>query len=411
MNRLLPYASVVLIVVAFFAGRLTSSPGSKASGDYYATAAELYQQAADLDSPPADATDLERWQKVLAAYRVVFDEYPDSPYADDALFAIASRVDMQDQADTGFALYRRLLNNYPDSEHAPDALNAIGVAHFQRETYDRAAVLFQQLIDQYPSSPLRETATLNLAICQYKRGSYDEALTQLVRFSEEFPASEHIAAPIFYTGMVLFDKQDYDNARVRFQNIVDLADPEYAPAAQFNIGQTYFDQRKYDEAIAAYRRAITAYADSEYAQEASFRIGWALERQTKYAEAVRELKAAIEKYSTSKNAPAAQIFVAQIYAEGLKDTGNAVAAYRAIVDGTVNVEAIETDARSAYDIRRDAQYRIGKLYETKGDTPNAITEYEKLLKDFPEPHSVANHRSNEIDEAYIVDMKAGATRN
>jgi TolA-binding protein len=402
----LPILSVALIVLAFFAGRLSGGSRGASGGEYYLTSAKLYDDAVKLDTPPADAKDMARWEKVLSAYRRVFDNYPDSPYADDALFAIASRIDIQEQPDTAFALYRRLIRNYPDSDHAPEALNAIGVALFQREQYERALVLFDELIKNYPNSPLIEKASLNHAICQYKRAKFDEALQELLAFSERFPASDQIAAPIFYAGMIQYDKQLYDEARARFQNIVDLGDKEYAAAAQFNIGQTFFDERKYPEAIAAYRRTIEAFKDSEFASEASFRIGWALERQRKYNDAIKELKGAIEKYPTSKNAPAAQIFIAQIYAEGLKDIPKAVEAFRAIVDNKVNVEAIQTDARSAYDIRRDAQYQIGRLYETSGQKDLAIKEYERLLKDFAEPHSNPRHKSNEIDEAYILDLKA-----
>lgn len=408
MNRwvsYLPLLSVVLVILAFFAGRLSKGSGNASEGEYYLTAAKLYEEAVQLDTPPADATDLERWEKVLTAYRRVFDHYPDSPYADDALFAIASRIDIQEQPDTAFALYRRLIRDYPDSDHAPEALNAIGVALFQREQYERALVLFEELIRNYPNTPLLEKATLNHAICQYKRGKYDEALQELTAFSEKFPMSDQIAAPVFYAGMIHYDKQQYAEARVRFQNIVDLGDKEYAPAAQFNIGQTYFDERKYPEAIAAYRRTIGAFKDSEYAAEAAFRIGWALERQQKYREAIQELQNAIKTYPTNKNTPAAQIFIAHIYAEGLKDIPRAVEAYRAIVENKVNVEAMQTDARTAYDIRRDAQYQIARLYEKNGQKDLAIKEYERLLKDFPEPHSNPRHKSNEIDEAYILDLK------
>ena len=409
MNRwttYLPILSVALIVLAFFAGRLSVGSNGASGGEYYLTSAQLYDAAVNLDTPPADANDMQRWEKALTAYRRVFDNYPDSPYADDALFAIASRIDIQEQPDTAFALYRRLIQNYPDSDHAPEALNAIGVTLFQREQYERALVLFDDLINNYPNSPLIEKATLSHAICQYKRAKFDEALQELVAFSEKFPASEQLAAPIFYAGMIQYDKQMYDEARVQFQNIVDLGDKEYAAAAQFNIGQTFFDERKYPEAITAYRRTIEAFKDSEHVSEAAFRIGWALERQQKYNDAVKELKGAIEKYPTSKNVPAAQIFIAQIYAEGLKDIAKAVEAFRAIVDNKVNVEAIQTDARSAYDIRRDAQYQIGRLYETNGQKDPAIKEYERLLKDFAEPHSNPRHKSNEIDEAYILDLKA-----
>jgi TolA-binding protein len=406
----MPLVTVALVVLAFIAGLVTGGGDSadKKYEQYYARAAELYRRAQDWDSPPADAKDPKRWARVLAAYRAVFDGYPDSPFADDALYAVASRIDVQDQPDTAFALYRRLLNNYPDSEHAAPTVNAIGVALFQRREYDRAVVLFDRLLTEYPTSPLAEKAYLNRAIAQYERGTYDAALKELQQFLDRYPATEQRAAPRFYEAMVHYRRQDFELARVSFQNIVDLNDKEYAPAAQFNIGQAYFDERRYDEAVTAYRRTMEAYPESEFAQEAHFRIGWALERQQKYAESVAELKKAVEKYPKSSNSPAAQLFIAEIYAEGLKDLPNAVKAYRAVVDETVDVRAIETDQRSAYDIRRHAQFKIGELYEKRGQYADAVREYERLLKDFPERHSAPTHPSNDVDEGRIVDLRARA---
>ena len=95
----------------------------------------------------------------------------------------------------------------------------------------------------------------------------------------------------------------------------------------------------------------------------------------------------------------------RIYLVGLDMVDEAVTAYRAIVDGAMSVAAIETDARSAYDVQRNAQYQIGRIYQDRRD-PRAIDEYEALLRQFPEEHSNPSHGSNEIDEAYILELRA-----
>ena len=186
---------------------------------------------------------------------------------------------------------------------------------------------------------------------------------------------------------------------------VEIADPDYASASQFNIGQTYFDERQFAEAIEAYSATMELYPDTEFAEESAFRIGWASERMQEYEAAVEALQAAIRRHPNSKNAPAAQVFMARIYLDGLDLVEDAVTAYRAIVDGVMSVASIETDARSGYDVRRNAQYQIGKIYQDRRD-PRAIQEYEALLKQFPEEHSNPSHGSNEIDEAYILELRA-----
>lgn len=407
MKQAMPVISIALVVLAFVAGRVTSGGGGgeRDFQDYYVKAGQAYDLAVRTDSPPADANSPERWAQVLALYRRVFDTYADSEYADDALFAVAARIDVLDQADTAFALYRRILNDYPDSEHAPDALNAIGVALFQRGEYDRALVLFDQFLSGYPSSPLFEDVTLSHAVCQLKRGSFDAALAELEKFSEDFPLTDKLPAAMFYRGVIFHERQEFDLARSQFRNLIEIADPEYAPASQFNIGQAHFDERSFASAIEAYEQTMELYPDTEYAEEAAFRVGWASERMQEYERAVEALRGAIAKYPNSKNTPAAQVFMARIYLDGLKDMDAAVGAYREIVSGSVNVDSIETDDRSGYDVRRNAQYQIAKIFQDRRD-PRAAAEYETLLKEFPEEHSNPSHGSNEIDEAYIMELRA-----
>jgi hypothetical protein len=66
---------------------------------------------------------------------------------------------------------------------------------------------------------------------------------------------------------------------------------------------------------------------------------------------------------------------------------------------------MSSDESLGYDIRRSAQYAVGKIYENDNDYVKAIREYEKLVQDFPEPHSEPAHPSNEVDEAYINELK------
>ena len=402
MSRVWPFLSLLLIVLAFIVGLMVGSSGDGgASDNYYQKAAEQYQLALQVDTPPAGPDEPERWEKAIALYRSVFDNYPDSEYADDALFAVASRIDYKRQPDIAFALYRRLINNYPDSEHAPSALNAVGVAHFHREDYDRALYVFDQSLEAYPTNPLRTETMLNRAVCLMEKGKFEDSIAELEKLSGA-PNLKHAAE--FYTAKVYYKQQDFPAARAHFMNVIDAGNPDFAAEAQFNIGQSYFSERAFEDAIASYQETIQNYPDSPSAVESVFQIGWAYERTKQYDAAVDTLKSAIEAHPNSRNTPVAQVFMAKIYNEGLEQPEEAVDAYRAIVNETIPLETAETEDRSIYDIRRNAQYQIALILEKAGD-PRAAEEYETMLEMFPEPHNAPEHKSNEIDEIYILDLK------
>ena len=402
MSRVWPFLSLLLIVLAFIVGLIVGSSGeSEASANYYEKAAEQYQIALQVDTPPAGADEPERWEKAIALYRSVFDNYPDSEYADDALFAIASRIDYKKQPDIALTLYRRLINDYPDSEHAPPALNAVGVAHFHREDYDRAMYMFDQFLEAYPTSPLRNEAMLNRAVCLMKKGKFDESRAELEKLAD---AADFEHAAQFYTAMVHYEQQAFPDARKHFGNVIDSGNPDFAAEAQFNIAQSYFSERAYEDAIASYEETIQNYPDSASAVDSAFQIGWSYERIKEYQAAVDALKTAIEAHPNSRHTPSAQVFMAKIHSEALDQPEEAVDAYRAIVNETIPLAAAETEDRAIYDIRRNAQYQIAHILEKEGDS-RAIEEYKTMLEMFPEPHAAPEHKSNEIDETYIHDLR------
>ena len=130
------------------------------------------------------------------------------------------------------------------------------------------------------------------------------------------------------------------------------------------------------------------------AEEAQFNVAWTYEVQNKHDEALQEFNNLLKKYPSTKFLDTVYKVMASIYLKK-KDIENAVAMYRKIVEN----ESFD------YDTRRAAQYYIGKIYEREGDYIKAIEEYQKLIKNFPEPHSEPAHPSNEIDEAYINKLK------
>ena len=407
---------IVAFVIGFFVGKPFYSADSNYE-NYYENAEKAWLKTQEVDSPPVelDDPDPRRIRKIRALYRKVFEEYPDSRWADDAIYQLASRIARTDEE--AFALYRRLINNYPDSGWADDALYTIAIANYRigeemEETedlgsvdlyYDRAYALFDQLIRDYPGSSLVDESRFNRAMCHYGKGQLNRALDTLGELAEDFRDNELIHSIVYYTGMILTEKQAYEEARVEFRNVVSAGQPELAPHAQFGIAQTYFAERKYEEAIEAYQKVTDTYPptspsdpEAKPARDAHFYIGWAYEKLEKYDEAVIQLEEAIEKYPHNENTPNAQFFVAQIY-YAKNDNEGAVEAYRKVSDNPT----------FDYDTRRQAQYWIGNIYEKTGEINQAVAEYQKLLKEFPEPHHNPRHPSNNINENYIQEMRSG----
>jgi TolA-binding protein len=398
---------IVALAGGFWLGRVTNNSTSYAH--YYDNADKAWTAAQTADNPPItlDEPDKNRLRKARATYREVFEKYPDSLWADDAIYQLASRIPRTDEE--AFALFRRLINNYPDSEWADDSMYAIAFASYQiaeelkrsntlesvEAYYDRALALYNQLITAYPGSQLSEQAQFNTAMCYYGKGELNVALAQLDTLREPFSDSPLLYQILYVTGEIYLKKQDYENTRVEFMNVVDSGDPTLGPLASFGIAQSYLAEGNYEEAIAGYQKVIDLYPDSKAGQDAYFYMGWAYERLGKYDEAIAQLEAAIDLYPRNENTANSQIYIGQI-AYANQDMASAIEAYQKVADNSTY----------DYDNRRQAQYWVGKIYEDNGDTELAIEAYRKLLTEFSEPHKEGAHPSNSISENYIQNLRS-----
>lgn len=427
---------VVAIAVGFWIGRITSPFNDYAH--YYENADKAWANVQQIDNPPIsfDEPDKNRLRKVRAAYRAVFDNYPDSRYADDAIYQLASRLPRTDEE--GFALFRRLIRDYPDSEYADDSMYAVAFATYEiaqelQESgtlesttayYDRALALFNQLISTYPGSVLQEEAQLNAALCYVGRGDVSIAISDLVNLKMELREHPIRYRLYFELGNVYFSQQDYKNAQIEYLNVSDSGDPVYAPRASYYLARVYFAEgheketeanfleikgetgeaeamykeaeAKYNQAIAGYQKVIDEYPDTTSGQEAHFYIAWAYEKTKEYDEAISRLEYAIENYPDNVNTTTAKYYIGQL-AEEKEDFSRAIEVYQNFAD----------DPSHDYDSRLQAQYKIGKIYEEIGDIEQASVAYRKLRADFPEPHKLPEHESRKITEHYIQKLESG----
>ena len=141
--------------------------------------------------------------------------------------------------------FGRLINHYPDSTWADDALYAIAVAQYRiaekkKEVETVAAAnayyqrffwcFFEQLIRGYPGSILVNESRLSRAMCYYAQGNWGRALEAFDELKVDFRDNILIHSVMYNTGKIYYEKREYDTARIEFQNVVDSGHPELAPS-------------------------------------------------------------------------------------------------------------------------------------------------------------------------------------
>ncbi|MCK4436869.1 outer membrane protein assembly factor BamD [bacterium] len=171
--------------------------------------------------------------------------------------------------------------------------------------------------------------------------------------------------------------------------------PKYAvkenPEEQFAWAESLFQAEDYKDAIKEHRKLIKNYPDSIYAPRSQYAIGDCWEALGEYQQAVDEYQKVIDNYPTSDKV--AEVVESQ-YRIGNIFFGEEIKSKFKKVFVESNYEKAAKVYRlviknAPYSSRApEVQYRIGLCYLKGGGWSEAISEYEKVIENYPESQFV-----------------------
>ncbi len=167
-----------------------------------------------------------------------------------AYAALGSIYDDQDNTDLAFQNYEQALKIDPNLTelYAP-----IGVAYYQKDNIAKAE---EYLVKASNSQTEDEQTQFLLGVIRYKQQRYNEAAVAL---NKSLQIKDNAEAH-YYLGEIL-DKQDRSNdAIAQYKQAVKL-NPRYTEA-WFDLGVAQYNHNNFDEAINAYKQAITLKNDN-----------------------------------------------------------------------------------------------------------------------------------------------------
>lgn len=253
------------------------------------------------------------YTNALTAFQQLVNDFPDSPYADDAQYYIG----YTNEKKLGYYIqalleYQELINNYPDSSYADDAQLGIGNCYYVTYDYSHAIKAYQKLIDDYPESSLLALAQYSIAQSYRKLANYEQAILEFAKTIENYPESDYAAPAQYYLANSYYDAQNYNQAILEFQITIDNypdstwpgeAERLIAPCAQYYIGYCYGQKLgQWEEAIPAYQLVIDHYPNStwgngqEIPPDAQYEIGWSYEQLELWCEAIDAYQLVIDNY-------------------------------------------------------------------------------------------------------------------
>ena len=185
--------------------------------------------------------------------------------------------------------------NFPGESHVDTAQYYLALSYFANEDYVLAQTEFNRLLVNYPASTFAPQAQLMKGVSFFKgtpkhygldQTDLQTAITQFEDFLTDYPESDavpdakaylnqaktRLARKFYESGIIYTRLRDYHAARVYFQKVVDdYTSASYAADATYEIAETYFQQKDWDEAHTRFENFRTVWPEHKWSVRASER--------------------------------------------------------------------------------------------------------------------------------------------
>jgi tetratricopeptide (TPR) repeat protein len=331
-------------------------------------------------------------------------------------FAAGTELAKNKDYRQAIAMFDLAINNsvYGNS-NSVQALSIYGKANaaYALGNYDSARALFNTFVNTSGSYDLQEfkIAHYNIGYCYFKVQNYDQALTWFRKYiSFEANSSRktiYLGDCYNRIGDCYFKKRNYQLAADNYSTSesLGLSNPDYAalqrgislgftsgadakinalkyiprsypnstrvPVAYYELGRTYQQQMKYDDAIASFQSVISKYQSSPVYPKSLVELGLIELNRGNVEKSLSHYKQVVEKFPNSPEAQDAM--------EGIKDI---------YMDQNRMDEYIAYSNRIGKGIKnpgeKDSLIFIAaeRLYQS-GDCPRALAAMKKYIEDYP----------------------------
>ncbi len=284
---------------------------------YYEQANEEFQAAVEVnaeesrlaleegrDPPPPP---VKSYARSIALYQRIITGYPNYPFLHGVYYLLAYALGEMNQGEEAQAVYARLVERFPQSPYVPEAWVRTGDWWFdavEAGSLQRAAEAYRQL-EAYPDHPLYPRALYKLGWTYYRMDDFAQSVDAFVKLLDHYvaeagktgeePGGDVWPEAIQYTAIGLTDEKwgGVERARPYFQA---LGGRPYEADIYARMGDVYFEETKYAQAVQAYKAVLAANPLAPDAPKVQAKIVLCWSRDRRFDQEAAEREALVATY-------------------------------------------------------------------------------------------------------------------
>ena len=182
------------------------------------------------------------------------------------------------------------------------------------------------------------------------------------------------------------------------------------PAAEFERAMSFFNNRKYDQALEAFERILFYHASSEYVDDAQYWLARTYLEKKDYDQAIVEFDYLVRNFPKSTQLEDAYFYRAKAYLasapsyeKDLSDLKRAIRLFDEFVTRYPNskyTDEVRKEILAARNLKARKELENGKLYQKLNEIGAALIYYKHIMNTYPETEAAneARYRSAQIHE-------------
>ncbi len=210
----------------------------------------------------------------------------DKELRQDALWLMAEAAAGNGDADTSVQYYKMLVSEYPESPYAPDALYRLGHQLQLRKSWADASVFFLQLAERFPDSALASKALFASASSLSSAGQGAQALRDWEGFLKRFPNDSGVPEALFQKALEEVRVDRKTEALATLDSLVSrFPQTPRLPDAQFWRGQLLREKGSLKDAEKAFLTVLQSKPTDDVLRETRFSLAMVLQQDGRENEA------------------------------------------------------------------------------------------------------------------------------
>ena len=216
-------------------------------------------------------------------------------------------------AQSSLNALQKLVARHPELKITRNQRMTHAMVRFNRGQLTSARSEFRKAAADHKDK-ITARATYYIGRAFHRQRKYDSALKEYNKIASLYPASGYLTRAIYQSTLCYRRKGQPQMAEKHLINFIEKYSwSALADDALYDLGWVQENEKKYDKAIASYRRLTTQYTNSNWLPRAYWRIGWIQFRNEQYAECIETFTTLMKGFPADSFAKAAHFWIGKSY--------------------------------------------------------------------------------------------------